>query len=297
MKLLRSATLSVADIGRSQGLYERYLEYRTVESGNVDRGLAESWGAPKAEGAAYAVLQPSSGANIFLRLVQQPPHPDFVPLQTYGWAAIEICVQDTHAVCARMADSPFTIIGPPKELDGLPAIFPMQVQGPNGEIVYLTQIRDDLPMYDLPRAQSLIDRLFILVIASSDMAGALAFARDRLGLSFGREISLAYTMLAKSFGKPLDTKYTICTVTHERDVFFEFDQYPPAATPRPQHPGLLAPGVAMGGLWLPDFDKQISVLSDFLITPPEARVGPIYGGKRAATVRGPDGTLFEVYEP
>lgn len=297
MKLLRSATLCVSDLKRSQALYEEYLDYRTVEAGSLEAGLAASWGAPAAAGAEYAVLQPASGAEIFLRLVQQEPHPDYRPLRTYGWAAIEICVQDVLAVNARMETSPFSIIGPPKLLDGMPAIFPMQVQGPDGEIVYLTEIRDDLPMYDLPRAESLVDRLFILVVACSDMNGALAFARDRLGLSFGREISLAYTMLAKAFGRPLDTKYTICTATHERDVFLEFDQYPAKAAPRPQRAGWLPPGVAIGGLWLPDFEARIEALAEFLIEPPAVREGAIYRGKRAATLRGPDGTLYEVCEP
>ena len=41
--------------------------------------------------------------------------------------------------------SPFEIIGPPREIDGVPAIYPLQVRGPDEEIVYLTQIRADLP--------------------------------------------------------------------------------------------------------------------------------------------------------
>jgi catechol 2,3-dioxygenase-like lactoylglutathione lyase family enzyme len=296
MRLLRSATLTVSDLSQSQALYQDYLDYRTVEVGRVPASLATAWGAEGATGARFAVLQPQSGRDIFLRFVEQPAHPDYRPLRTYGWAAIEICVTDTLAVNVRMEKSPFTIIGPPKELDGLPAIFPMQVQGPDGEIVYLTQIRDDLPMYDLPRAQSPIDCLFILVMACSDLKGALAFTQEKLGLSFGREIAIQYTMLAKAFGKPMDTKYTLATATHERDVFFEFDQYPPAATPRPCHPGMLPPGVALGGMTLPDFDARIEALADFLIAPPQAFEGPLYSGKRAATLRGPDGALYELTE-
>lgn len=296
VRLLRSATLSVADVTRSQALYHDNLDYQTVEEGTVDAALAASWGADAAQGARFVVMQPKSGRPIFLRFVEQPAHPDYRPLRTYGWAAIEICVQDTLAVNARMEQSPFQIIGPPKALDGLPAIFPMQVQGPDGEIVYLTQIRDDLPAYDLPRAESPIDCLFILVLACSDMKGALAFAQERLGLSFGRDMAIQYTMLAKAFGKPPETLYTLATATHERDVFFEFDQYPPAATPRPSHPGHLPPGVAIGGIRLPDFSTRIDALADFLIAPPQVFEGPIYEGRRAATLRGPDGTLYELVE-
>ena len=294
MKLLRAATLSVADVKRSAELYSRWLDYRVVEEGALDAALAASWGAPASAKAPYCVMQPASGAEVYLRFVQQPAHPDYVPLRTYGWIAIEICVADVLAVNERMLQSPFEIIGPPRELDGLPAIFPMQVKGPDGEIAYLTQIRDDLPMYDLPRAASLIDKLFILVLASSDMAASCRFAEEKLGLSAGREMSIVYTMLANAFGTPHERLYTISTLVHGRDVFIESDQFPPAATPRPQHKGMLPPGVAVGTLLMPDFADRVKKYADWLIAPPAVREGPIYDGRLAATMRGPDGTLFEL---
>ena len=74
----------------------------------------------------------------------------------------------------------------PREIEGLDAIYPMQVQGPDGEIVYLTQIRDDLPAFDLPRAEAPIDRLFILVMACSDMNASLDWLEAFVGFSVGR---------------------------------------------------------------------------------------------------------------
>jgi catechol 2,3-dioxygenase-like lactoylglutathione lyase family enzyme len=210
---------------------------------------------------------------------------------------VEICVQDVLAVNERMLRSPFEIIGPPRELDGMPAIYPMQVKGPDQEIVYLTQIRDDLPAYDLPRASSLIDKLFILVLACSDMKGALNFAADKLGLSFGRDMAIAYTMLANAFGVSHERKFTIATIIHERDVFLEFDQMPPWASARPCHAGQLPPGVAAASLVLPDFSTRIEALGEWLITPPARHDGAIYAGKHSAVVRGPDGALYEVVEP
>ncbi len=297
MKLLRCATLTVADLPAAQARYQDFLDYRTVEAGVLDGGLAASWCAPGAAGRAYAVLAPASGAEIFLRLVEQPPHPDYRPLRTYGWAAIEICVQDVLGAHARMQQSPFRVIGPPREIEGLAAIYPMQVQGPDGEIVYLTQIRGDLPAYDLPRATAPIDRLFIFVLACADMGATIRFASEKLGIGLGREMQIVYTMLADAFGAPRDQLHTIATGVHGRDVFLEFDQYPPQATPRPQHRDLLAPGMAVGSFLLPDFEARLQALGPWLITPPHAHPGVVYGGGRAATLRGPDGTLFEVVEP
>jgi catechol 2,3-dioxygenase-like lactoylglutathione lyase family enzyme len=297
MRLLRAATLTVRDVAASQALYAEWLNYRTVEQARLQPALAEAWGAPEAADAPYAIMQPESGADIFLRFVQAAPHPDYRPLRTYGWAAIEICVQDVLAVNARMERSPFKIIGPPRDLDGLPAIFPMQVQGPDDEIVYLTQIRGDLASYDLPRAQSLIDHLFILVLANSDMQGALHWAQSVLGLSFGRSMKIIYTMLANSFSTPPERLFELCTVVHERDVFLEFDQYPPQATPRPNHPGGLPPGIALASLLIPDFDARMPQWADWAIAAPIAHDSILYAGRRSVTLRGPDGVLFEVIAP
>ena len=148
MKLLRAATLSVSNLDRAIANYCEWLDYSVEEQGEIDAGLAASWGTPGAAGRLFAVLRPASGRDVFLRFIENRIHPEYVPLRTYGWAAIELCVQDVLQANARMERSPFEIIGPPREIDGLPAIYPMQVKGPDGEIVYLTQIRDDLPAFE-----------------------------------------------------------------------------------------------------------------------------------------------------
>lgn len=292
MKLLRAATLTVANPEASAARYVEWLDYSIVEQGSLSADLAAAWGTPASAGRTYIVLQPSSGAPVYLRFVAGDVVPDYRPLRTYGWAAIEICVQDVLKVNERMLNSPFEIIGPPREIDGLPAIFPMQVKGPDGEIVYLTQIRSDLPAFDLPRAESLIDKLFILVMACSDMDASIDWFESVVGLSLGRKMDIVYTMLANAFDLPWEQQHTISTVVHDRDVFLELDQYPPAATPRPAHPGQLPPGIAICTLSHPDLS---SVQGDW-ITPPAIRDGAVYSGRLTGTLRAPDGTLVELVQ-
>ena len=294
LKLLRAATLTVADLDAARKRYHDFMDYTVIDEGEVAEDLAESWDAPKSAGQPYLVMEPASGTDIYLRLIEQPAHPDFVPLRSYGWAAIEICVQDVLAANERVTQpgSPFEVIGPPREIEGLPAIYPMQVKGPDGEVVYLTQIRDDLPAYDLPRATAPIDRLFILVMACSDMRASNRWMEQHAGVETGRAMDIVYTMLAGAFGSPLDELHTISTMIHGRDVFLELDQYPAAATPRPHHEGMLVPGCAIGTFWHPDFDS----LPGPWITPPEVRGGPVYKGKRVGTIKDLDGTLVEMVE-
>jgi catechol 2,3-dioxygenase-like lactoylglutathione lyase family enzyme len=294
MELLRAATLTVADLDRSVDLYSKWLDYREVDRGKVADDLAQSWDAPATGGQPFAVLQPSSGAEIYLRFIEQPPVEGFRALRSYGWNAIEICVQDVLAANERMEESPFEIIGPPREIDGLPAIYPMQVKGPDEEIVYLTQIRDNLPAFDLPRAATLIDKLFILVMGCRDMAASLDWMARHCGLTVGRDrMEIVYTMLAKAYGTPMDELHAISTMIHGRDVFLELDQYPEAATDRPRHEGMLPPGCAIGTMWHPEFAD----LDGPWITPPTRRDGPIYRGREAATMKAPDGTLVEMVAP
>lgn len=290
MRLLRAATLCVADPVATARRYVEWFDYRIVEDGEVAAELAASWGAPLAENRRCVTLQPASGAGVFLRLLAAPSVDGYRPLRTFGWAALEICVRDVLAVNERLRDSPFEIIGPPREIDGLPAIFPMQVMGPDQEIVYLTEIRADLPSYDLPRAESPIDKLFILVLACSDLNASLAWFEAHARLALGRKMDIVYTMLAKSFDLPQSDLHTIATLTHDRDVFLELDQYPAAATARRARPGDLPPGIAIATLIHPDFD----LLTGPWIEAPRRRSGVLYAGRRAGTMRAPDGTLLEI---
>jgi catechol 2,3-dioxygenase-like lactoylglutathione lyase family enzyme len=297
MKLLRAATLSVATLDRSLETYTRWLDYRVVEQGTVDTGLATSWGAPDVAGRLMAVLRPASGADIFLRLVENEVHPEFRPLRTWGWAAIEINVLDVLAAAARLAGSPFEVIGPPREIENLPAIYPMQVRGPDGEIVYLTQVRSDLPDFDIARAQAPIDRLFIMVMACSDLPASLRWMEQHTSLQVGRpHLEIVYTMLANAFELPHEQMHVIATMVDGRDVFLELDQYPPQATARPRHAGGLPQGIAVGSLLTPHFDAVVDASAACRVTQAQVHASVVYGGARSVTLRAPDGTLVEMIE-
>ncbi|WP_199554225.1 VOC family protein [Sandaracinobacteroides hominis] len=289
MNLLRAATLTVSDVGAAVGRFEQWLDYRCIERGPFDAGLAAAWGAPASAGCDCAVLQPASGANVFLRLVEGDSVPGYLPIRTYGWAAIEINVQDVLATAARMEASPFQIIGPPKRIPGLPTIHPMQVRGPDAETVYLTEINGDPA---LPEAASPIDRLFILVLACRDMRATADWFAQTLGLQNGESSAIPYSMINKSFDLPPTELHEIVTATRAGQIFLEFDQYPAAATDRPRHPQALSPGVAVCTIFHPDFaslDLQWG-------SPPTQREGAIYGGRLSGIARTPEGALLEIVD-
>jgi catechol 2,3-dioxygenase-like lactoylglutathione lyase family enzyme len=292
VNLLRAATLTVRDPEATAERYSRWMDYAVVERGVIDEELAASWDAPRVAGRPFVVCQPASSARVFLRFVQGQPPADYRPLRTFGWAALEICVADVLAVAERLAASPFEIIGPPRELDGMPEIFPMQVKGPDDEIVYLTQIRGQPQGVRLAAAQSLIDRLFILVLGCSDLSATRQWFVETLGLADHPEVAIRYTMLSKAFDLPAETKHRIATSGHGIDTFLEFDQYPDGSTERPRAPGELDPGVAIVTLIHPD----LAAVSATWLSAPATRKGAIYAGARQGVARTPDGALVELLD-
>ncbi|MDX1294082.1 MAG: VOC family protein [Hyphomonas sp.] len=292
MTLLKCATHMVQDATAAAERYAKWLDYSVVEQGQVSEDLARSWGAPASAGRAYVVMQPASGAEVYLRFIEGDVVEAYAPIRTHGWAAIEICVQDVEAVNDRMIQSEFEVIGPPKPLDGFPTVKPMQVRGPDKEIVYLTEIKVDGPSSGLPTPQSLIDRPFILVLACADLPANIAWVKDVFGFEMIDPVAIKYTMISQAFGLPEDSKHELVTAKWKGEVFIELDQYPAEATPRPAHEGALPPGVSITTISFPDFDR----LEGRWMSPPLVRNGPLYAGRRVGVLKSPDGALFEVIE-
>ena len=293
MTLLKCATHVVSDLDAAVARYARWLDYSVAEHGAVPVDLAEAWAAPASAGRRYAVMQPASGSPVFLRFVEGEPVPDYLPIRSYGWAAIEICVQDVEAVNARMiASDDFDVIGDPKPLDGFPNVKPMQVRGPDQEIVYLTEIRVDDPSSGLPKPASLIDRPFILVLASADLAATAKWMKDVLALEVTDPVAINYTMITLAFSLSPTEKHALVTAKWQGQTFLEADQYPAATVVRPSHPGALPPGVSIVSIVHPDMAR----LEGHWLSPPVKREGAIYAGARVGVLKTPEGALLEVID-
>jgi hypothetical protein len=292
MNLIRCVTLCVDGIARATGRYATWFDYTVVEEGTLSDALAQSWGAAAMAGRRYAVMRPASGLPVDLRFVEAPPVPEFRALRTYGWSAIELCIQDVHATHAHLAESPFEVIGPPSEVAGLPTIHPMQVLGTDDEVVYLTQILESGPATGLPEAHAPIDRAFIVVLACADLDRSARWCVDQLGVRIVDDLSIPYRMLNQSFDLPVGTQHRLITCAEGDDIFIELDQYPVQAIRRPTLPQHLPPGIALCTLSHPDID---AILGPWL-TAPVARDGAIYEGRRVGVLQSPEGALFEVVE-
>ena len=288
--------VTTPDLDAALGDYRDVLGLALVEQGPLDADLAASWGCPASAGAHMAVLQPASGAPCFIRLVEQAVPGDFVPTTSYGWAAYELTVQNVFGWPDRLAGSGFAIVGPPKELAGLPYFVPMQVLGRGREMIYLNEVRDNTPTSDLPRAASLTDHIFICILAARDRAATCAWYQQRLGLDLGSTYTLAYSMINRAFGLADDYMTDLTMVQNGRMTILEVDDYPPQTAERPRAPGHLPPGCALVTLACDRLDRFGDREGADWIAPPARRAGALYAGRRSASLIGPSGELVELVE-
>ncbi len=292
MTLLKCATHVVANITDATERFSRWMDYRLIDQGVLSDDLAAAWLAPASAGRRYAIMAPASGDSVFLRFVEGDEVPGYLPIRTFGWAAIELCVTDVMKVNDRMLESPFEVIGPPKPLDGFPTVQPMQVRGADQETVYLTEILVDGALNGLPSPTTLIDRPFIIVLACPDLRKTALWAEAVLGLEITDPVAIRYSMISLAFNLPADDKHALIGVKWKGETFLEFDQYPEGATVRPCHPGALPPGVAICTIEHPDMQR----LEGHWTSPPVVRDGPLYAGQRVGVLLTPEGALLEVIE-
>ncbi len=287
-----SGVVTTANLDAAMADYQERLGLMLVERGTLSADLANSWGCPASAGASMATLQPASGADCYVRLIEQPVPDDFTPTRSFGWAAYEFSVQDVYGWPTRLDGSGFDVVGPPREIAGLPYFVPMQVTGRGREMLYLNEVRSDTPASDLPVATCPVDRIFIVILAAPDRDIAVDWYKAHLGLEESGVYTLEYTMINAAFGLPAGTQSTISMVQRGRLPMIEVDEYPDAATMRPREPGMLPPGNALVTLAVDSLD---TCGVDFIM-PPVVRSDMPYAGRRSGSTIGPAGEILELVE-
>lgn len=294
LKSIAIVTLLVRQLAPVTAAYEEHLGYRDVDHGRVTAELAGVWDAPAMTGRHYAILQPASGAEVYLRFVEAPPGTFPVPaLRTHGWNAAELLVEDPDALIRRLNGTPFRVIGAPADLmAGEKSPRAAQVIGPAGEVLYLTRIIPGGTGFDLGFARTPVDRVFIVVVGGPSIDALRAWYGGALGLPLSDNFEWHIDVLARAHSLPTHTIFPLAVAIMPKDFLVEVDGYPPSARPRPRATGSLPGGMAM-----------VSFLTDSLDRPglrwrsaPRVINGFPYRGRRVAVIEGPAGEWLELLE-
>jgi hypothetical protein len=288
---IRTVTIATTDLDGLVDTYERCLAYGTVERGTVAPALAASWGAPAVAGRRYALLSPAGRGDAYLRFVESRRPAGYVPFRHLGWNAAEHIVQDCDSLAECLQRSPFEIVGPPADLSFSDQIRAMQVRGPADEVLYLTQIKSKLPIFDTPDAQYPVDRVFIMILGGRTMDELQDWYASRLGVARAPVIPSKISVLAHAYGDSPDTLYAIAALPLSGQSFIEADAMPAAVAPRPCLPGELPTAIAI-------VTFEVDALPDGIewLAPPERHDGLGNRGARSAVCVGPAGELVELVE-
>jgi hypothetical protein len=286
LKSIVIVTISVLNLASVEDAYREYLGYTTVEQGQLSADITQTWNTTEMENRDYLLMQPASKEKVYLRFIENPATKNHVAMTTHGWNATELLVKDPDALAGQLADSPFTIIGPPKNLWAAPdAPRAMQVRGPADEVLYLTRNNNFA-------INTFVDRVFIMVVAGPSMNELDDYYAQKTGLVVGDATPFPISVVSRAQGLPPDTTYPLAIATVSQEFLIELDEYPEGIEARPVEDGFLPAGTSMVSFEVADLDEfdiawraAPKILSELP-----------YNGRRTAVTVGPAGEWIELIE-
>ncbi len=286
------ATVMAPDPTVAAAAYVNHLGYQEVIATQVPNDIAASWGAPAMAGRRVVSVRSESGNGAILRFVEGTPLGSYAPFTTYGWNALEILTTDVDSLPAKLEGSPFKIIGMPRDLYPSGSIRAMQTLAVAKEMVYLTQINEAPETDYLPKAKTLVDHLFITILGSDDFEGSRKFYSDHFDVTLGEVHDMRVTGLNVAFDLDIETKHKLSTIRLAEKATLELDDFPKAAKHREVRDGEIPPGIALLSLIVDSLDNvKLPFRGDII-----QRDGPLYQGRRAATIVGSAGEWIELVE-
>lgn len=269
----------------------RFMGYEVVSETPISEALATAWGTPNVVGRDCRILRPASGHPTYVRFIAAAPAPGYAALKTYGWNAAELHVRDVFALADSLQQSPYRILGGPRDLMNNGAVIALQVQGPGDELFYLTQISGEQMQASYGKANCDVDRLFIAVLGAEDFPATLEFYRARCkGVNKPRKFAIRVLSAAHGLD-PMTTRYDIAGAVLEQRYRIEIDGYPETATARIVAEGELPPGLAMLSIEVGSLDSI-----PFELTSSQVPASEAYSGGRIAILKGPSGEWLELVE-
>lgn len=251
---IRSVTISSSNIELAVDAYRNVLGFSEVERGRVETADSLAAIAPKAVGNPWVKIQAANlqlGAIVFVGGDYVPPE----TFRTLGWGAIEILVSDVDTLVERCIDSPFEVLIPPISVGSGAVLRAAQLRGPSGEGIYLTQILGNPKGFSLPRAEHLVEGIFIVVLAARELESSRDLLLDKFAARLVTDHLLPIRILNRAFDLHTDTLHRISSVQLSGKCVIETDQYPTNAKTRRQTDGDLPPGIAVVSVYAPGINE------------------------------------------
>jgi len=294
LRSIEMVTHCVPDLNASIPVYRDLLGYQLVDEGSLPESLATAWATPNMPGLPYALLQPASGAEVWLRFIETGNMGGYWPPVTQGWIATEMLTTDPDAVLEKLRGTAFTHIGGPADLYSSPkSARALQMAGPAGELMYFTRILPGGSRFGLHGAKSFVDRPFIMVVGGTSMTDNHAFYGGVLGLRVFAPEPFRIGQMSRVLGLAPLTAYPVSLARIPgRSFLLELEELPPYIERRTVPDGQLPEGLAMVSFT----SAPLSELNLDYRTEPRPIDLPPYNGRQVAVIEGPAGEWLELIE-
>jgi predicted enzyme related to lactoylglutathione lyase len=243
---IETVTILTHDLAASAQMYISAFGWQIKESEYELRvEEASRWQAKNLAGARVLEVY---GINGGVRFVESDRYQNPLPLRTFGWSALEICVDDVHKYVAQAVAAGFVVMNEAVPLSGSAKPLPLiaaQLAGINGEVVYITQILSEVPNFELPDVSKESGSIFICVLGASDLESSREVLESNFEVRRASDREVGIKVINRVYGKPLDTLHRLSSLQLAGRNAIEIDQLPVEGAQREAALGYLPPGISV----------------------------------------------------
>jgi hypothetical protein len=243
---IKLVTILTPNLESALSLYRESFDWQEVfEERTVSLAQANRWNSSQLLGARIRTI---AGINGGVRFIESDTYDEVPPLRTYGWTALEICVDDVFKYTERAIAAGFHLLNEPVALANTEKPLPLiasQLAGKNGEIVYITQILGEVPNFELPDVSNESGSIFICVLGASNLEFSRTALESKFKLRRASDRQVAIKVINKVYDQPLDNTHRLSSLQLDERNAIEIDQLPNEATSREKKRGFLPPGISV----------------------------------------------------
>lgn len=243
---IETVTILTHDLLKSAAMYISAFGWQ--EKGSEYLLRAEDADRSQATNLTGARVLEVCGINGGVRFIESTNYQNPLPLRTFGWSALEICVDDVHKYVAQAVEAGFEVLNEAVPLSGTAKPLPLiaaQLAGINGEVVYITQILSEVPNFELPDVSKESGSIFICVLGASDLEKSREVLESNFEVRRASDREVAIRVINRVYEKPLDTLHRLSSLQLAGRNAIEIDQLPIEGAQREKLASNLPPGISI----------------------------------------------------
>ena len=241
-----TVTILTHDLSKSAAMYISAFGWQSMGPEYLlSAAEANRWQATNLTGARVIEV---CGINGGVRFIESKVYENPMPLRTFGWSALEICVDDVHKYVAQAVEAGFEVLNEAVPLSGTAKPLPLiaaQLAGINGEVVYITQILSEVPNFELPDVSKESGSIFICVLGAADLEKSREVLESNFEVRRASDREVAIRVINRVYEKPLDTLHRLSSLQLAGRNAIEIDQLPIEGRQREKLFGNLPPGISV----------------------------------------------------